>query len=216
MKEFSAVCQWPLLSAVFGKVEVTSDAIAASVEIPESLTLQCRRHWLPLFIIVTVAVVQAARVHCWLILSSLKLVSLLLDLYPHNSLFLYLALSSKHIILIDWHHLVRFGSGDPPFEVFLDPASLFQLIRPFCPLQTWLIAWWLPQPWVSCWLDFQTWADWNFRHPLFGIGFASCEAYMVLFENSWRMRSRQLFHMIFIFSLEGNSSSPSRMGENCF
>lgn len=64
MKEFSAVCQWPLLSAVFGKAEVTSDAITASVEIPEALALQHRPHWLPLFIVLTVVVVQAARVHC--------------------------------------------------------------------------------------------------------------------------------------------------------
>ena len=36
MKEFPSVCQWPVLSAAFRKVEETSDALTASVEIPES------------------------------------------------------------------------------------------------------------------------------------------------------------------------------------
>lgn len=35
MKESSAVCQWPLLGAVFRIVEVTSDVVITCIEVPE-------------------------------------------------------------------------------------------------------------------------------------------------------------------------------------
>ena len=64
MKEFSAVCQWPLLSAVFTKVEVTADAITASAEVPESWLCSVDLiGFLCLLLSLLLSVVQAAEVH---------------------------------------------------------------------------------------------------------------------------------------------------------
>lgn len=164
MKESSVICQWPLLSAMLRTEQVTSDTVTTCAEVSE--------FWLYSMDFIGLCFcccfVQEARAHCWLILYCLKLVSLFPN--SHNSIFLSIAFSSKHITLIDYTILLDLAQSIHLLKSLWILIFFLQLIRLFCSLHTWLTAHRPPSPGVSCfWCGLLMF----FRHALFGIGFAS-------------------------------------------